>query len=523
MIKRKNAKMSRALTLKSPLFPTHKTKLELVFRGNQKKYADQLVEFLGSSGQLENIEALSHRRNFFKKDKQLDSLIKSLAAINVYFDDALYCVDKPERHLSDTLNLIFCINPTKSSEVGFNNVLDLHPTTTVKIQIISNKNQKNSKFFIGSYPTKSSLQGNRRSTYETFNSIIVEYLSGAALFLYDSDNKRASAKIVTTTSHFARYFSYLLRRARNFVFFRMHRNFAARLRLKIKKNSWSVAFAYASPLNLTNAIFKVIPNPAGRSLADPFVFTHLNETVIFVENINVENGIGSISVVTGFEREELEVKNCISEKFHMSFPHVFKHASQIFMIPETSGIKELRIYRCTVWPDKWELYKILASEIRIVDSIFYRGLEDNLLLCNIQKSDSRSNQSELYGITIDKEFPQVPTLNDMKMLTADATHARNGGFFYEDEFFYRVRQGIGFMQYGASISIAKIESVTQTDFKENSIFKLSPNLDGPLVGCHHLTSQNGITAIDILHEKNLDFVKIGLDIELEHINNEINF
>jgi len=61
-------------------------------------------------------------------------------------------------------------------------------------------------------------------------------------------------------------------------------------------------------------------------------------------------------------------KIVLEEAFHLSFPYVFKHENQFFMIPESYQAKEVRLYRADDFPNRWTYVCSLVMGHEFVDS-----------------------------------------------------------------------------------------------------------------------------------------------------------
>jgi hypothetical protein len=98
----------------------------------------------------------------------------------------------------------------------------------------------------------------------------------------------------------------------------------------------------------------VLPDDGSRFYADPFPFEHDGRRYIFVEDYPHATRKAVISVaeldahgVAGKPRPVLE------EPHHLSYPQVFAHDGQIWMLPEGSGSARLTLYRAEDFPNRW--------------------------------------------------------------------------------------------------------------------------------------------------------------------------
>jgi len=107
-------------------------------------------------------------------------------------------------------------------------------------------------------------------------------------------------------------------------------------------------------------------------LADPFIIRRGEDIFLFCEVMTNGSDKGSIAVYVerGDAWQFLSV--VLDEPFHLSYPYVFTHGSETYMLPETKGSKSVRLYRATNFPDGWVLEKTLIDGAKLVDpSIVY--------------------------------------------------------------------------------------------------------------------------------------------------------
>lgn len=114
-------------------------------------------------------------------------------------------------------------------------------------------------------------------------------------------------------------------------------------------------------------------------VADPFMIRKSDTWHMFFEaEVKTEQGntgkIGLASSSDGFNWKY--EKMVLEEPFHLSYPYVFEHNNQIYMIPETRANRSIRLYRATDFPYKWTLEKEMLKGRRYADNslFYYNGL-----------------------------------------------------------------------------------------------------------------------------------------------------
>ena len=274
-------------------------------------------------------------------------------------------------------------------------------------------------------------------------------------------------------------------------------------RLQRKKLLWNVAYQYVDDWkDVSLRKSKIIPNPINSFIADPFLFRFEEKDFCFVEEYDFKSNKGHISAYEFSNQEESFLGTVIKEDFHMSYPNVFKHNGDIYMIPETSAAKEIRLYICEEFPMKWRYKKTLISNVSAVDSnIFYLN-NYWWLLTNIDSSNSGDHCSELHAFYSEDLLTNEWKPHLKNPLVFDPLRARNAGMIFEDGSIYRSYQIQGWDKYGEGFGIAKILTLDKENFKEKVEFEVSSDYFKNSIGTHTYNFKNGIMVTDFLSIKN---------------------
>jgi hypothetical protein len=142
---------------------------------------------------------------------------------------------------------------------------------------------------------------------------------------------------------------------------------------------WSIAYQVTnSPEEInpeTASVYGMDKMPLGTAgIADPFLLEHGEKIYLFYELILKSEPAAKIAVsVYDPDNQRWDFHSIVLEEpFHLSYPHVFKHDSEIYMIPESKSAQSVRLYRSVDFPSKWKLERTLIPNRKYVDSsIFY--------------------------------------------------------------------------------------------------------------------------------------------------------
>ena len=108
--------------------------------------------------------------------------------------------------------------------------------------------------------------------------------------------------------------------------------------------------------------YTIIPLSVGW-IADPFMIEYQGEHYLFVEYVNGKRG--QIAYYKFIDNKPVFQKVIISERYHLSYPCVFMHGADVYMIPESADNHSIDLYKAVSFPDRWEKVS------RLEDGIYY--------------------------------------------------------------------------------------------------------------------------------------------------------
>lgn len=254
--------------------------------------------------------------------------------------------------------------------------------------------------------------------------------------------------------------------------------------------------------------YKIIKPSKAYGYADPFPVIYNNKHYIFAEIMNKYTEFGQIGVCCVEEGNVFQ--QVIHEDFHMSYPNVFFWNGCMYMIPETNFASDLRIYIAEEFPYKWKLYKILLTNIKLVDFSFF--IEGNILYgiaTDIRQKPyyNRYFQIDLLSMQIEELFFDKKGCIDK----------RSGGNFFswKDEWYIPMQECSNC--YGEYLHFVKVKNFNAKDMEQEKIFEL--HADELKINkfiffdrVHTYNYNSGFEVIDIyLYE--FDLKKIGMIIK----------
>ncbi len=248
------------------------------------------------------------------------------------------------------------------------------------------------------------------------------------------------------------------------------------------------------------AEFRILPDDNQRFFADPFVFLKNSERHVFVEELPKATGRGHISHFTISADGIASTPRAVLETpHHLSYPFVFEHAGEIWMLPESSAAGGLDLYRAERFPDRWAKVARLI-EGRIHDATFFSHGGRLWIAAGNETLQSASwDGLSLYSADALlgpwEAHPENPVL-------IDARAARPaGGLWIADGALYRPAQDCS-ETYGGGLTLRRLTELTRERFSEETVGSMSfgPEIHKPggrIFGPHTLSRAGDLEVIDL--------------------------
>jgi hypothetical protein len=259
---------------------------------------------------------------------------------------------------------------------------------------------------------------------------------------------------------------------------------------------WGVAFRPQGWQNLVMHRALPIQNPPGHFLADPFILSSDQQSYCYVEDYDYAQAKACISVYELQNDRAVRIGPVIQERFHLSFPFLFRYQSRHYLCPESSAAREIRLYECAALPDQWRLKKILMSNIAAADTMLFEHEGRWWMLTNIDSAGIGDYCSELHLFYAQQPVTDAWTPHPLNPVIVDPNRARNGGLLFDGPTIYRVSQRQGFDAYGKAAGINRITVLSPSDYREEVVAAITPDFFPNLKGTHHLHSDGRFTVFD---------------------------
>jgi hypothetical protein len=250
--------------------------------------------------------------------------------------------------------------------------------------------------------------------------------------------------------------------------------------------------------NLSWQGFTSLVPPQDRFWADPFVWLQDGEFYLFIEELFYSTGRGTINCLTLNEDLEVIANQVVLEKpYHLSYPFIFRHNGQIYMLPETKHNNQVELYRCGHFPNQWVFEKALLKNIRALDSTLLQFNGKWWLFTNVQE-EGGSGWDTLYLYYSDSPLSDHWTSHPCNPIVKDIYSARPAGrIFRHNGELIRPSQDCS-VDYGYAMNFNRITTLTETSYAETREFAFKPPDKGKILATHTFNSMDGLTAIDAI-------------------------
>lgn len=374
---------------------------------------------------------------------------------------------------------------------GFWECYEREPKTGFAIRTLSELPEDGKTLLSGFFPTYFSFSLNQANMYRKssphFHDLLRRIAASGEL-PQDSPRVHTSVKTCRTPNVHECAF-YLFK-----VLYRLTKKAAYRS-VNFKKK-WGLTFVHSNWMDVNSSPRHQVTAPKGHFWADPFVYAHNGRTYCFVEDYVYKTGLGHIAVLEVSKDAVVHVGDCIKEPFHLSFPFLFHYAGSLYMCPEASASRMIRLYRCVDFPLQWEPSAVIMDDVSAADSMLVNHSGLWWMLTSIDKSGSDDYTSELYLFYADSPLSQDWTAHPGNPIYIDAEGGRNAGLIMEEGKIYRLAQRQGYDQYGKGLLMFEVTELTKFAYSEHQMHHISPLLGKSQIGTHHLSTTGAVTVFD---------------------------
>lgn len=158
-------------------------------------------------------------------------------------------------------------------------------------------------------------------------------------------------------------------------------------------------------------------------LADPFFVKEKDTFYLFFEHKKTKSN-ADISLLTSVDGEKYQYRGTVlTEKFHLSYPQVFKYRNEFYMVPESKQANTILLYKSHRFPFDWKVCDTLVANVQLVDPSIYLSDSLNIMVATDYAKNMYLYQADsLFGTWKLHKSP----------IALIGTESRAGGRFFPD-------------------------------------------------------------------------------------------
>lgn len=242
--------------------------------------------------------------------------------------------------------------------------------------------------------------------------------------------------------------------------------------------------------------FTELADDGQRLYADPFVFEFEGRLYLFVEEYPYALGRGIISVAECRPDGSMEVPRAVLEEpYHLSYPQVFGHDGEVYMIPEASSGNELVLYRAEHFPHSWVREAVLVEGRKLNDMTLLIRDDRFWLIGTEQRGQGSASDTMVVYAAKALSGPWSP--HPLNPIMVDRRAARPGGPFIataDGRTFLPVQDGSE--TYGGGLGLAELLVLSEDDVQFGPVQPVVPGPSWARKGIHTLSRVGRLEVVD---------------------------
>lgn len=235
--------------------------------------------------------------------------------------------------------------------------------------------------------------------------------------------------------------------------------------------------------------------------ADPFLVEHEGVTYLFCERMRRGQKKAAIGCAVVTDGRVGPIRTVIRTDCHLSYPAVFCHQGQHYMLPESRPSKTLTLWRAVDFPTRWEQCATLLADREIADATPYWDGRGWTLF--IYEPDDANNRRTLYTAPLDLQNATLGPLKQRAVYTEKI--GRPAGFPLRMGSRIILPTQVGVRHYGEAIAYRELILNSRT-FAERDCGRLSPacvRVRGyrHILGIHTINRLGDLEVVDLLYRR----------------------
>ncbi len=258
---------------------------------------------------------------------------------------------------------------------------------------------------------------------------------------------------------------------------------------------WSVAYRKIDDgclMTRREGEFILLPDDGRRYFADPFLLRYRGRTTLFMEEFPFDTMRGRIAVATIEDDGTVTPpRPVLEEGHHLSYPNVFEHDGEIWMVPELGADAGVDLYRAVDFPFRWRREARLLEGMSAYDATFLRNSTGWWMFAATRTRRATGWDSLSVFHAPDIRGPWRPCVRNPVVLDARAARPA-GAVIYDFGAPLRPVQDCE-AYYGAAIGLWRIDRIDCEIFKQTQVARITSGR----LGVHTYNKTHGFEVVDL--------------------------
>jgi hypothetical protein len=276
------------------------------------------------------------------------------------------------------------------------------------------------------------------------------------------------------------------------------------LRRRRHREDWVVGWRRRPPSSAPGAPeagppFTFVDPPPGHFWADPFLLERDGRAWLFVEDLDWSLGRAGIAVAELTDAGPSELRPILSPPHHLSYPFVFEHDGETYLVPESAAARTIELYRATDFPYEWERVTTLMDDVEAYDTTLLDRNGRWWMFVTIAVPGG-AVVDELFLFYADsligpfQAHPKNPVVSDVRC-------ARSAGRVFERDG-HLIRPGQDSTgRYGRAIVWREIDVLTTEDYEEHTAGRFDPEQLPATLATHTYDFSESYEVVDALRRR----------------------
>ncbi len=189
----------------------------------------------------------------------------------------------------------------------------------------------------------------------------------------------------------------------------------------------------------------------------------------------------------------------LERPYHLSYPFIFQHRGEFYMIPESAENRAVEAYRCVRFPNQWEFHKTIMADVQAANTTLIEYSMRWWMFTSIAGKGS-STPDELHLFYSDDPLSDTWSPHPMNPIVSDVRSSQSAGrLFRRDGGLIRPSRDAS-LRPGSAVSLNNITKLTIYEYEEELFGHIQPVYED-ILGAQTYNYSGDLVVLDVLLKK----------------------